>query len=286
MNVLVTGGGGQLGSELECLSVNYLQMNFFFTDVETLDIVNYSALENYVRTHKIQVIVNCAAYTNVDGAEDEVDLANAINVEAVKNLGKISKKNQIKLIHISTDYVFDGNSSVPYKETDVTNPQNVYGTTKLKGEEILLERELKNSIIIRTAWLYSSFGNNFVKTILKLSAKKEELSVVNDQMGSPTYAADLANAILKIIPFIKNEATQTYHYSNKGMCSWFDFANEIVLISKRDCKVLPVSSEQFKSKAKRPNFSMLATEKIEKEFHLNIPDWKKSLNECIKKIKI
>jgi len=286
MNVLVTGSDGQLGSELRSLSVNYSQMNFFFTDVEVLDIVNYSALENYVHTHKIQVIINCAAYTNVDGAEDEVDLANVINVEAVRNLGEISKKNQIKLIHISTDYVFDGNLSVPYKETDVTNPQNVYGTTKLKGEEVLLKIDLKNSIIIRTAWLYSSFGKNFVKTILKLSTEKEELSVVNDQMGSPTYAADLANAILKIIPFIKNDAIQTYHYSNKGMCSWFDFANEIVLISKRGCKVLPVSSEQFKSKAKRPNFSMLATEKIEQEFHLNIPDWKKSLNECIKKIKL
>lgn len=286
IDVLITGADGQLGSELISLKNRFSNFNFFLTDINNLNIINYSEVEKYVVNNKIDVIINCAAYTNVDNAEDEPDIANDINSLAVKNLAEIVKKFQLKLIHISTDYVFDGNSSIPYKEEDKSNPQSVYGFTKLKGERALLEINPSNSLIIRTSWLYSTFGNNFVKTMLKLSAKKNSISVVSDQIGSPTYANDLAKAILQIIPLIKNKDVQIYHYANNGKCSWFQFAQEIMKLSKHKGIVEPISSKKFDAKAKRPNFSLLNTEKFQKTFHINIPDWKKSLENCILKLKI
>lgn len=283
MNVLITGSKGQLGMELVSLETEFPNFNFFYTDRSALNIVDFEEVEQFVSKNKIEVIVNCAAYTNVDKAEDEPEKANEVNHLAVKNLAFITKRHSLKLIHISTDYVFDGNSSIPYSEDDATNPQNVYGITKLKGEKALLKINPKNSIIIRTSWVYSEFGHNFVKTMLRLSAEKEQISVVSDQIGSPTYANDLANVILQIIPSINNEGIQIYHYANKGTCSWFQFASAIVRIAQRNCEILPITSEEFKTKTKRPKFSLLNTEKIKEAFQLEIPMWEDSLKKCVLK---
>ena len=284
-NLLITGSKGQLGLELARLESDFSNHTFFLTDKSSLDITNFEAVESFVLKNKITAIINCAAYTNVDKAEDEPKLANEINYLAVKNLAEIAKKNSLKFIHISTDYVFDGSSKTPYIEEDITNPQNIYGTTKLKGENALLAVNPNNSVIIRTSWLYSIFGNNFVKTMLKLTKEKEKISVVSDQIGSPTNAKDLAKAILQVVPLIKNEGVQIYHYANKGECSWFQFAEEIVRLSKIECDVEPISSVKFSAKAKRPNFSLLNTEKIQQTFDLEIPHWKDSLKECIERLK-
>ena len=283
--ILVTGSKGQLGMALRSLQNSIPSSNFFFTEKQNLDITNLKAVENFVTKNNITTIINCAAFTNVDEAEDEHELANNINNIAVENLGKIAKKYQLKLIHISTDYVFDGNSEKPYSENDKTNPKNIYGITKLKGENALLNINPANTIIIRTSWLYSAFGNNFVKTILRLSKEKETISVVNNQIGSPTNAIDLAEAILKIIPLINTNQTEIYHYSNKGKCSWFQFAEEIVKLTNAKCKVLPIDSKDFKTKAKRPNFSLLNTTKIQKAFKIEISDWKESLKKHMHQIK-
>lgn len=285
IHVLVTGSKGQLGLELASLKSNFLNYNFFFTDKSQLDITNFKAVSTYILKNKIEVLINCAAYTNVDKAEEEQDLANEINHLAVKNLAEIAKKHQLKLIHISTDYVFDGSSSAPYTENESTNPQNVYGITKLNGEKALLKVNPPNAVIIRTAWLYSSFGENFVKTILRLSTEKESISVVSDQIGTPTYANDLAKAILQMLPLIKNNGVQIYHYTNEGKCSWFQFAEEIIKLSKNKCEVIPVSSSTYNSKAKRPNFSLLNTTKIQQEFGVKIPQWKDALAVCMEQIK-
>ncbi|NLP59236.1 dTDP-4-dehydrorhamnose reductase [Lutibacter sp. B1] len=282
--VLVTGSKGQLGMELKSLDNYFPNFSFFWTDKENLDIENFIEVENFILKNKVEVLINCAAYTNVDKAEEEAELADRINSEAVKSLASIAKKHNLKLIHISTDYVFDGNSITSYIESDKTNPQNIYGLTKLKGEKYLLEINPCNSVIIRTSWLYSEFSANFVKTILKLAAQKKTISVISDQKGSPTYANDLAKVILKLIPLIKNKDVQIYHYANKGECSWFQFAQEIVKLSDEKCIVKPIFASEFKSKAKRPNFSILNTKKIEKEFDIQIPYWQTSLNNCISKI--
>lgn len=284
-NLLITGSNGQLGSELISLETRFSNFNFFLADIEELNIVNFSEVEEYIFTNKIDVIINCAAYTNVDLAEDDPENANEINYLAVKNLAEITKKFQLKLIHISTDYVFDGNSSVPYKENDKTNPQSVYGLTKLKGERALFEINPSNSMIIRTSWLYSIYGNNFVKMVLELSANRNSISVVSDQIGSPTYANDLANVILKIIPLIKGKDLKMYHYANKGKCSWFELAKEIVDLSKHTCIIEPITTKKFNSKAKRPNFSLLNTEKFQKTFQIDIPNWKESLEKCVLRLK-
>ncbi|MFK5957377.1 MAG: dTDP-4-dehydrorhamnose reductase [Lutibacter sp.] len=283
--ILVTGANGQLGLTLKSLEKHFSEFECFFTSKNQLNIADVEALEAFIKKNKITTIINCAAYTNVDKAEDEPILANEINHIAVENLAKLTKKNQLKLIHISTDYVFDGISETPYVENAKTTPQNVYGSSKLKGENALLAINPNNSMIIRTSWLYSEFGVNFVKTMLRLTKEKEQISVVSDQIGSPTYTADLAKTIMQIIPLLKSDGVQIYHYSNKGKCSWFQFATEIVKISKNNCKVKPVSSIEFKSSAKRPNFSLLNTNKIQKAFNLEIPHWKNSLEECISKLK-
>lgn len=276
--ILVTGANGQLGSELRVLSVNS-NHEFLFTDVAELDITNREAVDNYVSEHGAEIIVNCAAYTNVDKAEDDTEMADNINHLAVKNLAEVSAKYKLILIHISTDYVFDGSKNTPYLETDATAPLGVYGHTKLDGEKAVTDSGC-DYLIIRTSWLYSSFGNNFVKTMRRLTAEKDSLKVVFDQVGTPTYAGDLAQAILKIIDSGKYaDNAGIYHFSNEGVCSWYDFAIEIRNLSGNLCDIQPCHSDEFPSKVKRPNFSVLDKTKIKETFGLKIPYWKVSLRE-------
>jgi len=276
-NILVTGGQGQLGSELRKITPNYPDYNFFFTDVKQLDITNHTAVKEFIEINNINVIINCAAYTAVDKAEYEPELADAINHLAAENFAKIAKQNKIKLIHISTDYVFDGTNYKPYVETDTPSPKSVYGQTKLDGELAMQHINPENSIIIRTSWVYSKFGNNFVKTMLRLAETRNEISVVADQIGSPTNAGDLAKAILKILPKIKNETVEVFHYSNEGVCSWYDFAKAIFEIKKIDVILNPIESIQFPTPAKRPYYSMLNKKKIKEKYSLFIPYWRESL---------
>lgn len=283
-NLLLTGSNGQLGLELAGLENQFPNYTFFLTNKSNLDITNFENVKNFVLKNKIEIIINCAAYTDVDKAEEESDLANEINYLAVKNLAEIVKKKNLKFIHISTDYVFDGTSSFPYSEIDIPNPQNVYGSSKLKGEQALINVNPSNSVIIRISWLYSNFAKNFVKTMLKLSKDKETISVVTDQIGSPTNASDLAKVILQIIPLLKSKGVETYHFSNKGKCSWFQFAEEIIKLSKSECKIVPILSSNFNSKVKRPNFSLLNTKKIQQVFGFEIFYWEKSLKNCIEKL--
>ncbi|CAA6827815.1 MAG: dTDP-4-dehydrorhamnose reductase (EC [uncultured Sulfurovum sp.] len=280
-NVLVTGSKGQLGSEIEVLSNNYAY-NFFFTDKEELDIVNQKSINNFIELNDVSIIINCAAYTTVDKAEEEKELADKVNHRAVKYLAETSKEKNIQLIHISTDYVFDGCNFKPYLETDSTNPNGVYGQTKLDGEKIMLEINPKNSIIIRTSWVYSSFGVNFVKTMLKLGKERDALGVIFDQVGTPTYAKDLAKAILDILPKIDNEQVEVYNYSNEGVLSWYDFAKEIMRMAKIECTINPIETKEYPTPAKRPHYSLLNKSKIKKEFDLQIPFWKDSVDECLK----
>jgi len=276
-NILVTGGQGQLGSELRKITPNYPDYNFFFTDVKQLDITNHTAVKEFIEINNINVIINCAAYTAVDKAEYEPELADAINHLAAENFAKIAKQNKIKLIHISTDYVFDGKNYKPYVETDTPSPRSVYGQTKLDGELAMQHINPENSIIIRTSWVYSKFGNNFVKTMLRLAETRNEISVVADQIGSPTNAGDLAKAILTILPKIKNETVEVFHYSNEGVCSWYDFAKAIFEIKKIDVILNPIESIQFPTTAKRPYYSMLNKKKIKEKYSLFIPYWRESL---------
>lgn len=286
MNVLVTGSKGQLGSELRMLNDEFLMLNYkcYFTTSTDLDITDFEAVENYIQDNDIKIIINCAAYTAVDKAESDKENADAINHLAVKFLAQISKEYNIKLIHISTDYVFDGTNYKPYKEDDATNPNSVYGETKLSGEKAMQEINPKNSIIIRTSWVYSSFGNNFIKTMLRLGKEKKELGVIFDQVGTPTYARDLAKTILDILPNIKNDKTEIYNYSNEGVLSWYDFAKEIMRMAKIDCTINPIETFQYPTPAKRPHFSLLNKSKIKNTFGINIPFWKDSLDECLKKL--
>jgi len=280
-NILVTGVNGQLGSEIRELSSDY-KYKFYFTDRKTLDITNQNDIRKYIIENNINCIINCAAYTAVDKAEDEKELSNDINHLAVKNLAILSNEFGIKLIHISTDYVFDGENFKPYTEDDITNPNGIYGQTKLDGENAMIEYNLKNSIIIRTSWVYSSFGNNFVKTMLRLGKERDELGVIFDQVGTPTYARDLAKTILDILPNIKNDKTEIYNYSNKGVLSWYDFAKEIMRMAKLDCIINPIETKDYPTPAKRPHYSLLNKSKIKQEFHITIPYWKDSLDECLK----
>ena len=281
INILVTGSNGQLGSELEELASEYTY-EFFFTNKTELDIINESNIKNFIETNKVNVIINCAAYTAVDKAESEQDLADSINHKAIKNIAQISKEKNIKLIHISTDYVFDGKNYKPYSEDDKTNPNNVYGKTKLAGEDAIRKINPQNSIIIRTSWIYSSFGANFVKTMLRLGNEKDELGVIFDQVGTPTYAKDLARTILNIIPNIKNSSVAIYHYSNEGAISWYDFAKEIMKMAKRTCQIKPIETKEYPTPASRPYYSLLNKSKIKQEFNITIPFWKDSLDDCLR----
>ena len=266
MNILVTGSNGQVGSEIRELSSDY-SYNFFFTDRNNIDITCKDSIKDFCQANNINVIVNCAAYTAVDKAETDIENADLGNRKAVKKLSIVSKDLDIKLIHISTDYVFDGKNFKPYCEEFQTNPQGVYGKTKLDGENEMRDINPKNSIIIRTSWVYSSFGNNFVKTMLRLGKEKESLGVIFDQVGTPTYAKDLAKVILDIIPQINNEKVEIYNYSNEGVLSWYDFAKEIMKMAKLNCKVNPIETFQYPTPAKRPHFSLLNKLKIKSKLN-------------------
>jgi len=276
-NILVTGGNGQLGSELREIAPNHQDYNFLFTDVKDLDITNHSAVAAFIESNNITIIINCAAYTAVDKAESEPELADAINHLAVANFAQIAKNKNIKLIHISTDYVFDGTNHKPYVETDTPNPQSVYGKTKLDGELAMQQINPANSIIIRTSWVYSKFGNNFVKTMLRLAETRDEISVVADQIGTPTNAADLAKAILNILPQVSNDTVELFHYSNEGVCSWYDFAKTIFEIKEISIKVNPIETSQYLTPAVRPFYSVINKNKINIEYKLVKKYWIDSL---------
>ena len=280
-NILVTGSNGQLGSEIKEVSKNY-SYNFFFTDRNNIDITSKDNIKVFCQTNNINVIINCAAYTAVDKAESDVENADLVNRKAVKKLALVSEELNIKLIHISTDYVFDGKNFKPYCEEFQTNPQGVYGKTKLDGENEMRDINPKNSIIIRTSWVYSSFGNNFVKTMLRLGREKESLGVIFVQVGTPTYARDLAKTILDILPKIENSKVEIYNYSNEGVLSWYDFAKEIMKMAKLDCKINPIETFQYPTPAKRPHYSLLNKSKIKSTFNIEITYWKDSLDECLK----
>jgi dTDP-4-dehydrorhamnose reductase len=288
-NILVTGSKGQLGSEIQELvnggATSVVQKStFFFTDRENLDITDINAVRTFVETNAINAVINCAAYTAVDKAETDEVNANAVNHLAIRNLAQIAKEKNLRLIHVSTDYVFDGTNFKPYTEDDVTNPKSVYGKTKLDGENALKEINPLNAVIIRTSWVYSSFGANFVKTMLRLGKEKESLGVIYDQVGTPTYARDLAKAILEILPKMKNEKLEIYNYSNEGVLSWYDFAKEIMRMAKLNCQINPIETKEYPTPAQRPHYSLLNKSKIKKEFGIIIPYWKDSLDACLKKM--
>lgn len=285
-NILVTGANGQLGNEVRLLAQLHPQFIFFFTDVDTLDICDKESVMAYMVSNKIDYVLNCAAYTAVDAAEDNSALCDRINRDAVANLGEAAARVGAKVIHVSTDYVFDGTSCKPYRENDQTCPVSAYGRSKLAGEEALLA-VCKDSVVIRTAWLYSPFGNNFVKTMLRLGKEKEKLTVVFDQVGTPTYAADLAAAMLSVIENAEKGSFQSgvYHYSNEGVCSWYDFTVKIhQLAGITDCKVLPVGSDSYPTKARRPHYSVLDKSKIKDAYQLEIPHWEASLRICLERL--
>ncbi len=281
--ILVTGSNGQLGSEIKELSSNY-SYNFIFADKEELDITDEKKLQDFFSNNNIDIIINCAAYTAVDKAESDQELSNMINHKAVKYLANIAKTNNIQFIHISTDYVFNGKNFQPYIESDTTNPNGVYGETKLLGEKAMLEINPNASIIIRTSWVYSFYGANFVKTMLRLGKEKDELGVIFDQVGTPTYAKDLASTILEILPKVENNQVEIYHYSNEGVLSWYDFSKEIMRMAKLDCVINPIETKEYPTPAKRPHYSLLNKAKIKKEFNITIPYWKDSLDDCLTRL--
>lgn len=285
-NILVTGGNGQLGSELKELAPAYSNYHFIFTDVENLDICDHKVVTNFIDKNNINIIVNCGAYTAVDKAEEQFELADKINHLAVANFAQIARDKNIQLVHISTDYVFDGTNHKPYIESDRPNPQSVYGQTKLDGELAMQRINPQNSLIIRTSWVYSKFGKNFVKTMLRLGKERDELSIVADQIGTPTHAADLARTILDILPKITNEVVEIFHYSNEGVCSWYDFANAIFEIQEVSIKVSSIESSKYPTPAKRPFYSVLNKSKIKENFALDISFWRDSLSSCLQEIEV
>ena len=287
MKILVTGSNGQLGSEIRDLKEFFPQWEFLFTDVDTLDITDEKAVDVFLKKNKPTVIVNCAAYTAVDKSESDMHAAHQINAIGPGVLAMASKKFNTRFIHISTDYVYDGMNHKPYEEFDPVNPAGVYGKTKLAGERLIRSGN-PEAVIIRTAWLYSAYGNNFVKTMLRLGSERESLKVVFDQIGSPTYAHDLAQAVLEVIAAGQGKSSESYagiyHYSNEGVASWYDFATTIFEIAGLSCKVIPVVTTEYPTPAKRPHYSVLNKSKIKTTFNLEIPYWKDSLKLCIEKI--
>lgn len=288
-NILITGANGQLGSEIRRNAYKIEeQFNFIFTDALELDITKYADVDNFVKNNDVHYIINCAAYTAVDKAEDEdqIDLCYLINHKALENLGRAASKYNARVIHVSTDYVFDGTKTSPYLETDPTSPNSVYGQSKVKGELVLLEA-CPQSIIIRTAWLYSIYGNNFVKTMMKLGAEREALNVVADQTGTPTNARDLAITILDIITYSEKNKFEAgiYHYSNEGVTTWYDFTVAIHKAANiTTCQVSPITTDEYPTKAKRPQYSVLDKSKIKSTFAITIPQWQQSLEECVKEL--
>lgn len=279
-NILVTGSKGQLGSELQKIGFTLLD-DVFYTDLPELDITDEQAVGKFVREKEIDTIINCAAYTAVDKAEEEKEKAALINTAAVANLAKVAAAENCLLIHISTDYVFDGTATVPYTEKDRPHPQSVYGMTKWEGERAI-QKSGCLAIILRTAWLYAAEGNNFVKTILRLAAEKGEIHVVADQTGTPTYAADLARVIVKIVTDNElGDNVEIYHYTNEGVCSWYEFAREIVKQSGIKCEVYPLTTAQYPTKARRPAYSVLDKSKLKQRYGIEIPVWQEALGRCL-----
>jgi dTDP-4-dehydrorhamnose reductase len=284
MNILVTGCYGQLGTELRKIAAADNANNWFFTDIDTLNICDREAVEQFFLSNRIEVCVNCAAYTAVDKAEDEPALARKVNTDAPRILAEACQKHHSLLIHISTDYVFDGNGDIPYKESDPTNPQSVYGLTKDEGEKFVAESGC-NYCIIRTAWLYSSTGKNFVKTMLNLADTHDEINVVCDQKGTPTWAYDLAYTITKLLEkYGKEPIREVFHFTNEGIITWYDFAVAIMEIAGKKCKVNPITTEQYPTKAHRPAYSVLDKTKIKQTLGIEIPFWKDSLKKCIEEL--
>ncbi len=287
--ILITGANGQLGNEMRRVALGMPNCEFLFTDVAELDITDASAVVSFVKSNSIDIVVNCAAYTNVDKAEDDIITAERINSDAVGNLAVACKEHGAMLVHVSTDYVFDGTNNIPYTENDPVAPLGVYGKTKLMGEE-LVQRSGCNYVILRTSWLYSKHGHNFMKTMAKLTAERDSLNVVFDQVGTPTYAGDLADVIGGIVGKKNSGALgdikEIYHFSNEGVCSWYDFAVEIAyLMGNTKCNILPCHSNEFPSKVTRPSYSVLDKSKIKKDLGISIPYWINSLAKCINEFK-
>ena len=285
MNILVTGCNGQLGTELQKIAASDTRNRWFFTDIDTLDICDREAVEHCFAANQIEACVNCAAYTAVDKAEDEPELAARINAFAPQVLADTCLKHNALLVHISTDYVFGGDATEPYKTDDAVNPQSAYGRTKAEGERLIRESGCKH-YIIRTAWLYSATGKNFVKTMLALADSRDEINVVADQKGCPTWAYDLAVAIVSLLNQDDNKAmSETFHFTNEGQTTWYDFTCAIMEISGKRCKIKPITSEQYPTKAKRPAYSVLDLSKIKDYAGIEIPEWKESLAKCIEELK-
>ena len=284
--ILVTGANGQLANEIKILAKNYLSYRFLFAAKEELPIDDTQSIKSFFERNQIDYCINCAAYTAVDKAESEKEKAFEINADAVGELAEICLEYNVKLIHISTDYVYDGSRKVPLKEIDSVGPVNLYGASKLKGEQLALAQN-PSTLIIRTSWVYSSFGNNFVKTMLRLFKEKEEINVINDQLGSPTYAADLAAVILLFIERMQEGKSFSgiVNYSNDGVTTWYQFAEEIKALVDSNCKINPIPTSVYKTAAKRPLYSVLDTSKISELLDINIPSWKKSLKSCIEVLK-
>ncbi|RAZ58769.1 dTDP-4-dehydrorhamnose reductase [Campylobacter hyointestinalis] len=283
--ILILGANGQLGSEFRYLSKWYSKFSFTFAGKNDIDITDFDKTKEFIESNNFTIIINCAAYTNVDKAEIEFEYAKMVNYKAVENLGKIAYDNDIKFIHISTDYVFDGNHCAPYCEFDQISPINKYGLSKSMGEQILINMKIKKCVIIRTSWLYGYYGKNFIYAILNAIKNRDSLSVVFDQLGTPTNSKDLATAILNIIPLIDNNQPEIYHYSNEGVASWYDFANAIVDISKVKCQIFPIESKDYPTTAIRPLYCVLNKSKIKQDFNIIIPYWRDSLINFINNIK-
>ncbi len=280
INILVTGGDGQLARCLNYLKIENTEIYFHFLSKDKLDITDYESTLSYLKKNKFNFIINCAAFALVDEAENEPEKAQLVNVIGVKNLLKVSELLNLKFIHISTDYVFDGKDKEELKEHHTPNPLSVYGKTKLDGEKLIMKSKVK-SIIIRTSWLFSPFGNNFVKTILNLSKSNKKISVINDQWGKPTFGLDLAKTILKLIDYPKSFENKIYHYSNKGITNWHNFAKQILDFYKTNNNIIPIKSIEYNSKTKRPKYVALNTALIETTLNLQIPTWKESLKNCL-----
>lgn len=283
-SILVTGSQGQVGSEIRALADAYPDYNMTFLQRDDLDLSEPHKVEAYFEANKYDVVINCAAYTAVDQAESEEDMSHKVNYRAVETMAGCAVRDGFSLIHISTDYVFDGSHYKPYSESEPTNPQGAYGASKLYGEEAILMKAPKNSIIIRTAWVYSEFGNNFVKTMLRLGNERDNLGVIFDQIGTPTYAYDLAKLILDVIPKLNNEIPEVYHYSNEGVCSWYDFAKAIFEINNVSCQVNPIETSEYPTPARRPHYGVLNKTKIKQAFNIEIPYWRDSLKKALEKM--
>ena len=282
--ILITGANGQLGNELKVVSKKFYGYEYIFTDIDTLDITNPGKTEEFIKNSKPDWIVNCAAYNLVDKAESDAEMVMLINATAVKNIADVIKGSECRFIHISSNYIYDGKSNVPYNEYSVPDPISAYGRSKLAGEKFALQHQ--GSMIIRTSWLYSTFGSNFVKTILRLAAEKDSINIVSDQTGTPTYAADLAETIMNIISgVIRNQIALNagiYNYSNEGTCTWYDFAVEIISEAGLKCQVKPILTRDYPTAAKRPAYSVMDKSKIKDNYNISIPHWRSSLTRCMK----